>query len=251
MRYSRLWLCVFLFFGLTFQAFADKENLFKKYNPDVNKYEFAKSYIMGLGYYSRVALRLAKEDSDLIEGVSVGKPLKLIQGFIVNRTLDNTEIRIARNYLVKYNTSANGLIRQVTADAVAAYDQLLEISMRERELWQVLARVRKEVGSGDPKEADILRHQVSLAGQKKEAAKDLIRASLKLNVVFLSAELCDNEECKKLVLTRDERYKLLAKLDAFGKDTMDWGAKAGQTTLQACVASIREVLEDPLYISKP
>ncbi len=250
MRYSRLWLCVLLGFGLTFLAQAQEENAFKKYNPDIDKYEFAKSYIIGLGYFSRVSTRLAAEDTLLAQASSADKSPKLIQAMIDNRTLDNTEIRIARNYLVKYNTSANGLIRLVTNDAVAAYDRLLELSTRERELWQTLYRVQISEGNG-LKEEDILRQQVVLVGEKKEAAKELIKASRKLTIMLLSGELCENEQCRSLALTREERYKLLDKLDAFGKDNTDWGAKAGQTTLQASIAAIREVLEDPIYISKP
>ncbi len=250
MRYSRLWLCVFLGFCLTFLAQAQEENVFKKYNPDIDKYEFAKSYIIGLGYFSRVSARLAAEDALLAQTSSVERSPKLIQTMIDNRTLDNTEIRIARNYLVKYNTSANGLIRLVTNDAVAAYDRLLELSTRERELWQTLYRVKTSEDK-DLKEEDILSQQVALVGEKKEAAKELIKASRKLTIVLLSGELCESEQCKDLVLTREERNKLVDKLDVFGKDVNDWGAKAGQTTLQASIAAIREVLEDPLYISKP
>ena len=39
------------------------------------------------------------------------------------------------------------------------------------------------------------------------------------------------------------------KLDTFASGNMDWGLKAGQTTIQGCVAALREVLEDPLYKS--
>lgn len=251
MRYSRLCWCFSLVFGLMFFAPAEGESLFKKYNSDIGKYEFAKSYIIGLGYYSRVSGRLAREDVDLSKGISAERSPKMIQMLIDGRTLDNTEIRIARNYLGKYKTSPNGLIRQVAIDAMAAYDRLLEISTRERELWLALARVKTSGGGQDLKEEDILHQQVGLAGQKKEVAKDLIKASLRLRVVLLSAAQCENEQCKKLALTREERNKLVDKLDVFARDVIDWGTKAGQTTLQACIASIREVLEDPLYASMP
>jgi hypothetical protein len=70
-----------------------------------------------------------------------------------------------------------------------------------------------------------------------------------LTKVFLSAARCDSDNCTYLALTQDERYKLVEKLDDFGRETSVWGAKPGQSTLEACIATIREVLEDPLYLS--
>ena len=73
-------------------------NEFKTNNPDIDKYSFTKSYIAGLSYYHRVALRLKEEEATPI---SSDKDARAIQRFIENRTLDNTELRIARNYLTK------------------------------------------------------------------------------------------------------------------------------------------------------
>jgi hypothetical protein len=68
--------------------------------------------------------------------------------------------------------------------------------------------------------------------------------------VLLSSQRCETDDCKELALTKEERYKLIKKLDSFSSGNLEWGLKAGQTTLEGCVATLREILEDPLFISK-
>ena len=68
-----------------------------------------------------------------------------------------------------------------------------------------------------------------------------------LTKVLLSQENKDDKG-KQLAITAKERNKLLDDLDVYGKDVMDWGIKPGQTTLEASIAVIRELLEDPVFI---
>lgn len=223
-----------------------QENPFKTKNPDVDKYAFTKNFIIGLGYYHRVADRL-KAEVDVSSAST--SDMATIQTFIDNRTLDNTELRIARNYLTRFLSSRNGLIRKIAADAGATYDALIAMSMKERELWQAFHDFKTESTGERLDEEDFVRQQTAIAIDKKEMAKGLLEASLLIRIVLLDARRCDNEECRMLAITQKERDKLLEKLDVFAGNNMAWGVKAGQSTVEACEAAIREILEDPVYQS--
>jgi len=224
------------------------ESDFKRSNPDVDKYPFARDFIMSLGYYGRVNLRLKEEEKAKAAG-EFKTDTVLIRKFIENRTLDNTELRIARNYLTKYSSSRNVFIRKVADQAAAAYDQLLTFNSQERELWLEFYRFKTKNDPANYNEEDFVARQVSLALQKKEAAKSLLTVSVLVRKALLSSQRCETDACKELALTQEERDKLVKKLDTVANDNLDWGLKAGQTTLQGCVATLREVLEDPLYKS--
>ena len=224
-----------------------EDNSFKIKNPDIDKYEFVKNFIVGLGYYHRVAERL-KGEADISK--TVGQDIKLIQAFINNRTLDNTELRIARNYLTRFSSSRNGLIRKITQDTIVTYDKLISMSMSERELWQSFYDFKKKQASQRIDEKDFFNQQTSIALDKKEVAKGLLESSGFIHTVLLSAQKCESEKCSHLAITQKERDKLIEKLDAFAGNNMAWGMKSGQSTAEACEAAIREVLEDHIYLSK-
>ncbi|MBF0387082.1 MAG: hypothetical protein HQL20_04415 [Candidatus Omnitrophica bacterium] len=219
---------------------------FKKYNPDIDKYAFAKSFILSVSYYKRVFDRLKTEET---AKAATWSDQRLILQYIEDRTLDNTELRIARNYLTKFVKSQNGLVQKVSRQAIAAYEKSLALSIKERELWQVLYRFK---GTGQPADFDepqFIGQHLSVVAERKEADKQLLSASMLVRVILLSAVRCDSEECKDLALTKDERRKLTGYLDDFARDNMAWGIKAGQSPVEGCVAALREVLEDQLYVS--
>ncbi|MEI6437856.1 MAG: hypothetical protein WCO69_03785 [Candidatus Omnitrophota bacterium] len=221
--------------------------LFKKYNADVDKYAFTKNFILSLSYYRRVADRLSAEGDIKAKN---GANVKLIQAYIEDRTLDNTELRIARNYLTRFVKSPNGLIEKVSRQAILAYDAVLTLSMRERDQWQALYRFKTTGQPANFNEPQLISRQLNIFSEKKEAEKSLLSASMLLRIVLLSADRCENDTCKLLVLTDQERRKLTGFLDDFARDIPDWGIKAGQSPVEGCVAAIREVLEDKLYTSR-
>ena len=233
-----------LFAPLTLRA--QEIDSFKRYNIDVDKYAFTKNFIVSVSYYKRVSDRLRSElDYQARKGASD----KLILKYIEDRTLDNTELRIARNYLTKFTSSNNGLIRKVAGQAIEAYESVLSLSMRERELWMELHRYKSTGQPSDFNEEDYNQKHLDIIGEKKEADKKLLSASMLIRVVVLSSKQCESEDCKTLMLTQEERYKLTKVLDGFAPDNMDWGLKAGQSAVDGCVAAIREVLEDKVYVS--
>ncbi|MBF0486055.1 MAG: hypothetical protein HQL16_06045 [Candidatus Omnitrophica bacterium] len=224
-----------------------QENLFKKDNPDIDKYNFAKSYIMALSYYSRVAERLKLEDKDSLNSKS---DIKAVRELVDHRTLDNTELRIAKNYLTKYENSSNAFIRKVSSETIIVYEKLLQMSVRERTLWQSFYVYKASGKPEDFNEADFTSRHIALAMEKKEVAKELVTQTAFVAKILLSAQKCDNETCKNLALTKDERDRLVERLDAFANGYMEWGMKPGQSTLEASIAILREVLEDSIYLSR-
>ena len=89
---------------------AAQEPSFREYNPDIDKYAFTSQFIVGLGYYKKVFDRLKEED---LARTQADSQTALLQQYVNDRTLDNIEIRIARNYLTRFTASANGLIGKV------------------------------------------------------------------------------------------------------------------------------------------
>ena len=79
--------------------------------------------------------------------------------------------------------------------------------------------------------------------------QDIVENSVLMTKVLFSEHVDPSKLTKRLAITSDERDKLIEKLDEFAKENLDWGLKPGQTFIQAAEASIREVLEDPLYVS--
>jgi hypothetical protein len=221
---------------------------FRENNPDVDKFAFAKSFITSLGYYGKLDIRLRSETG---AGDSYARDVKVVKALVEGRTLDNTELRVAKNYLVKYVDSRNMLIRKVAYDAMAAYEQHIIVSSRERRLWQMYQRF-KEKGVPSDLNEDAFKQQMGvLAEDRKAAAMGMLRAVVMFRAVLLSAERCSDENCRDLALTESERGKLVKKLDAFAGDRTAWGMKPGQGTFEAAVAAVREVLEDPVFVSRP
>lgn len=234
---------------LSFVSFPvySETDFFKTYNVDIDKYAFTRNFILSLGYYQRVADRLKAEGDAKVRNEA---DQKLILKYIEDRTLDNTELRIARNYLTRFVKSKNGLIRKVSRQIIVAYDKILALSMHERELWQVLYRFKVTGQPADFNEPQFIGQQLNIFAEKKEAEKNLLSASMLTRIVLLSAGRCDSEACQFLVLTTDERRRLSGYLNDFARDNTGWGIKAGQSPVEGCVAALREVLEDQLFISR-
>ena len=176
--------------------------------------------------------------------------ISLFRIFLVKYQIRNT-VWFSKNYLSKYAASKNLLIRKVAYDAMLAYEQNITVSSAERRLWDAYYRFKKMGVPKNLNEIDFKRQMTSLAGDRKVAGMAVLEAVMMFKAVILSAKSCQDENCQELALTQAEREKLLLKLDAFAGDNMAWGVKAGQGTFEAAIASVREILEDPVYVSLP
>ncbi len=218
---------------------------FKDNNPDGKKYEFARSYISALSYFYNIEKRWKKKSP---KKARAGNDAKIILDNISALVNDSADLRISKNYMTKYLDVNNALQRKVANIMVLACDRAVAINNVEKRLWQGWFDL-KEAKQGTPtKEQALIKSVVGLGLQRKEAYKEIIIASRMMTRVIMSDKNV-NETGHALAITTKERDKLLDKLDSFGKDTLDWGLKPGQTTLQASVATIREILEDPVWIA--
>jgi hypothetical protein len=237
----------FLFMGAPLVAAQQAPSSFKQLNPDIDKFDFAKTFITSLSYYGKMDKRLVEEQK---AGDQFAQEPKALKAIIDNRTNDNTDLRVAKNYLVKYASSKNMLIRKVAYDLAVAYENHILVSSKERSMWQAYYKFKSTGIPKDLNEPEFKRQMENLARDRRSAALSVLEQVMMLKKVILSAARCADENCQELALTQRERDKLVTKLDSFAKDNRAWGMKAGQGTFEAAIASVREVLEDPLFVSR-
>ena len=225
-----------------FELAADE---FGKNNPDVLKYEFARSYITALSYMKDINVRWNK---DAPKKLFAGQKEKMILATLNDLALDSSDLRIIKNYMLKYLTSPNMLMRKVADIVVVSTSREIAVNDQEKLIWEKWYDLIHADQATRPKEIDFVNTQYNMELQRKEYDKDIVRASVLMTKVLIS-DKNKNGKGYLLAITAQQRQKLLDKLDSFGSDTLDWGLKSGQSTLEGSVAVIRETLEDSLWIS--
>jgi len=218
---------------------------FSKNNPDVLKYEFARSYISALNYMKDINDRWNKNDP---KKYFANDPNKLILSMINNLAYDNSDLRIIKNYVLKYLTSPNMLMRKVADIVVVSTAREIALNDQEKLIWQKWYDLINFNQASRPKEIDFVRTQYAMDLRRKEYDKDIVRATVLMTKVLMSEKNIDGKG-HLLAITSEQRQKLLDKLDSFGSDTLDWGLKSGQSTLEGSIAVVREILEDSIWIS--
>lgn len=224
---------------------AQEENQFKKNNPDGRKYDFARSFITSFGYLKATEQRWQK--SDEIKGR--GNETAFIQWNLDRLAKDNLDLRIAKNYVTKYFTVPNQLMRKVIDSYAYACDQLINLNVEERELWNHMHQVEKKGEVATEEDQEFVQAQQRLADDRKEILRSIVELSVLMTKVMFSENNEEKKARKRLALTSKQRDKLVRKLDSYAGDNLDWGMKPGQTYLQGAEATIREVLEDPTFLS--
>lgn len=224
---------------------ASPASTFKLNNPDVGKYEFSRSYISALGYLNVINERWKKSSP---KNVYAGDDIKIMRGYVAYLIKDNADLRIAKNYLIKYLASRNILIRKTADTFIAACQTEIAINDQERAIWDQWFAVKSNNLDSRVNEKAFLKTQEQLSLDRKVARRGVIEASVLLTKV-LRSELNANEKGKILAVNTKDRAKLLDYLEGYGSEMIAWGLKPGQDYVQASVAIIREVLEDSIYKS--
>jgi hypothetical protein len=233
------------FYGGMFIHPACAADEFSKNNPDVMKYEFARSYITALSYMKAIHDRW---DKNAPKKLFADQKNKMILATIEDLALDNSDLRIIKNYLLKYLAYPNVLMRKVADIVAVATSREIAINDQEKTLWQKWYGLNINGQVTRPKEVEFVKAQHNMELQRKEADKDIIQASVFMTKVLIS-DKNENGRGHLLAITAQQRQKLLDKLDSFGGDNLDWGLKKGQSTIEGSIAVIREVLEDSIWIS--
>ena len=219
---------------------------FKKHNPDGNKYEFVRSYVSGMSYVDRINKRWqAQNPKERFKD----DPQKMFQAYVEYLALDNTELRIAKNFLTKYFNGNNDLMRKAADTFIATCEQLIEINRQERVLWQEFYKVRRDKKENVAAEEKVfVENEKNLNIKRQDISKTFIESAL-LTAHVMQSENSYVDAPYQLALTEEQRRKLIKRIDEFAKDNVDWGIKSGQSTFQASIAAIREILEDPIWKS--
>jgi hypothetical protein len=229
---------------MTFFPHAFAADEFSKNNPDIRKYEFARSYISALSYMKQISDRWNKNAP---RKLFAGQKNKMILATIDDLTLDNSDLYIIKNYLIKYMMSPNMLMRKIADIVVVATNKDIAINHQEKTLWQKWYDLNAAGQATRPKEIEFVRSQYALELRRKEADKEIVRATVLLTKLLIS-DINKNGKGHVLAITTKQRQELLDKLDSFGNDELDWGMKPKQTTMQASIAVIRELLEDSIWV---
>ncbi|MBI4309202.1 MAG: hypothetical protein HY591_02610 [Candidatus Omnitrophica bacterium] len=216
---------------------------FQRHNPDIAKYAFARSYIEALNYVNNINLRWKKASP---KELYAGDDVKVMRGYVSYLIKDNMDLRIARNFLTKYLHSENLLVRKTADTFIAACLTHIAINDKEKQVWDQWYAVKSNHLDTPANEKAFLKTQRDLTLKRKETGKKMIEASVLLANVLKSGRNTD-EKGHLLAVTSKQREYLLGRLDEFGKDSLEWGLKAGQDHMQASIAVIREVLEDTVY----
>jgi len=218
---------------------------FSKNNPDIKKYEFARSYITALSYMKDINDRWNKNAP---KKLFAHQKDKMILATLNDLSLDSSDLLIIKNYLVKYLRFPNMLMRKVADIVVVATDREIAINHEEKALWEKWYDLNTAGQATRPKEINFVKNQYNLELRRKEADKNIIQASVMMTKVLIS-DKNENGHGHQLAITAQQRQKLLDKLDSFGSDNLDWGLKTGQSTLEGSIAVIREILEDSIWTS--
>ena len=240
---SIFFLCVFLSHSVCVHA--QDAAPYKIYNPNGGKYDFARSYITSLGYLKGVESRWKRSD----EVKKKDGEEKLVEWNIERLIMENMDVRVAKNYMTKYLKTNNSLMYKVVDSYSKVCDQLVSLNIQERQRWEELKGWKEKGEFNGQKDQQFVKIQEDFARQRKETMREIVENAIFMTKVLLDENTKEKQIKKHLALTSQEREKLIRKLDAFAKDNLDWGLKEGQTFLQAAEASIREVLEDPAYLS--
>jgi len=218
---------------------------FSKNNPDIKKYEFVRSYISALSYMKDIDDRWAKDEP---KKLFADQKNKMILASINDLSLDSSDLLIMKNYMLKYMMAPNMMMRKVANIVVVATSRAIAINHEEKTLWEKWYDLNAAGQATRPKEIDFVKTQHALELQRKQADEDIVQASVLVTKILIS-DKNKNDHGHLLAITAQQRQRLLDKLDSFGSDELDWGVKAGQSTLEGSIAVLREILEDSVWIS--
>lgn len=239
-----LMLCLGLFWPCS-PALAESKVSFKVMNPDGRKFEFMRSYLSALSYLKSIDMRWDKRSPKKLHK---GNEIAIIQTSLQYLVKDNGDLRIAKNYMEKYLNAPNPLMRKVADLVVVSTKNEIEINNKEKSLWEDWLELKRYMKATPDKERIFVRRQAAYAQMRKDNDKLMIEASVLAGKVVMS-QYNDDERGRLLAITKSERTQLLEKLNSFAKNDLDWGLKPGQRTVIASIAVIREVLEDPIWIT--
>lgn len=214
---------------------------FQQYNPDRNKYAFVKNYLTSLQYLKKNSERAERVRRFSEDEFEQGEDLQSLLKDLLN---DNMNLRIARNFVKRYNAEPNGFILKVTNLFIQVCDEQIAFNKEEQGYIEALYDEQLEVGMDGVDRRAFFQDIKGLASRRKESLRQLLEASLFVKKLLISNKMDEYGEFVTLGITGGQRENLLLKLDDFYEEDFQGELREGQTFLQGSVAVIREILED-------
>ena len=141
--------------GMAFPVHAADE--FGRNNPDIKKFEFARSYISALSYMKDINDRWGKNAP---RKLFAHQKNKMILATINDLALDSSDLRIIKNYLLKYLISPNMLMRKVADIVVVSTSREIAINDEQKKLWQKWYDLNKAHQVTRPREIRVCQRSV-------------------------------------------------------------------------------------------
>ena len=242
-------ICLLLVPGLAGAInYMEEVDQIKQFNPDVEKYHYVKTYLNALTYLKRNDERnlLSPE----IHFDDLQSDLPYIATMVANIVHNNTNLRIARNLLQKYDQTPNGLILKSNQVFKKSCEQLIALNTTEMKSLQKIYMVLQS-GELSPLELEAFQTEIQAIDQKrKEALKEILFASMLVGDILISAQTDDYGDLFQLGIDEEERNKLLDQLNYFKEAGYQGRLRNGQSFIQASIAVIRDRLEDYSWMTK-
>lgn len=226
---------------LSAQEISEESFQFSANNPDGQKYEFVKTYMMALEYIYQN--ELAEESAAPIDQEGL-KNVQRLSNEKNRLAMANVNLRIARNLIEKFDKSRNGLVLRVIELFSQYVNEQASLNNQERLLVTIMYESALNNKVGRLKQRWYKDSATKIIDQRKKTSLNLLEASMLISKVLISHQFNQLGEFNKLGITREERQKLLSRLKVFDGDEFQGDPRAGQTFLQASVTSIRQILED-------
>lgn len=214
-------------------------------NPDIRKYEFIKDYIIALSYLQASSDRVGSRMAILADAYLNNKTIIEQVEFLIR---ENISWRIAENLVEKYRTVDNGLMLKSIDLFLRLCAEQIRLNNEERAIWNKYMKS----SSGDQAALKLDRQNFAdplqaIETQRRASWQKLLESSILASKVLVSSQLDFRGELTYLGVTKNERNKLLERLDdTFAGEHFDGPVRDGQTFLEASVSTIKGVLKDPI-----
>ena len=215
---------------------------------DNYRFQFAEDFIESLsllksGFVDAKEVMSATYNNDMSKGVSI---MKVYQS-------QNYNLRMAKDYISKYQNSSDGLIRQVVKSALISFDKQLEINDAGAEGYKKLYSPEAMNNPSQFNQGEWMDKLGKLQAAKEQTLLMLIDATKLLTVVLVSKAPGEEGKMNYLAITAEQKDEILKRAkEIFGDKvkTADLKDKnSGLETFDLCGVVLYRTLSQPYKTS--
>ena len=233
------------FIGVAKDTFAleisEETKEFAVNNPDGQKYDFVKTYLMALEYLYQNEQAKAKLQPLDEETIKRTKSLAKVRDHLKNA---NINLRIARNLLENFKNQNNAMMMKIVSLFGKYADEETALNNRHRTMVSILYESSLTNRVSSVKRRWYSQHLTAINESRKANAAQLLEASMLISKLLVSNQFNRLGKFDKLGISAVEREKLIDRLATFQGEEFQGELRPGQSYLQASIASIREILQN-------